>query len=116
MKILKSLTAALCAVAVAVTSSLTVFAGSDPKALGYDLVTSAKLSSGKETTVHLPNEGSYAQYNIEVGKKGTLEVELTTRVMDLEITVFDSKNRSLIISDLTNYYGGCYTSEAVIES
>lgn len=116
MKILKSLTAALCAVAVAVTSSLTVFAGSDPKALGYDLVTSAKLSSGKETTVHLPNEGSYAQYNIEVGKKGTLEVELTTRVMDLEITVFDSKNRSLIISDLTNYYGECYTSEAVIES
>ena len=67
MKILKSLPAAIRAVADAVTSSLTVFAGSAPKALGYDLVTSAKLSSGKETTVHLPNEGSYLLFFFVVG-------------------------------------------------
>ena len=105
MNILKKLSALICAAAVSVTASVTAFASYAPKGLGTELVSSGKLASGKEDSVLLTHEGSYTTYDIEVGKKGTLEIELNSRITYLEITVFDSKKRSLIISDLMNYYG-----------
>lgn len=116
MNILKKLSALICAAAVSVTASVTAFASYAPKGLGTELVSSGKLASGKEDTVLLTHEGSYTTYDIEVGKKGTLEIELNSRITYLEITVFDSKKRSLIISDLMNYYGECYTSSSVMEA
>lgn len=115
MNILKKLSALICAAAVSVTASVTAFASYAPKDLGTELVSSGKLASGKEVTVYLKNDGSYATFDIEVGKKGTLEIELTSNLMSQELTVFDSKKRTLIISDIRNIYGECYTSSSVLE-